>query len=62
MSERMWAELIEDDDGTLVWHTNEEGSKSTGEYRQELKLKADTFPAGTKVVISWPDEHLEGKT
>ncbi|KKM14623.1 hypothetical protein LCGC14_1704260 [marine sediment metagenome] len=59
MSEMMWAELVEDE-GILVWLTNEENSKSTGEYRQELRLKADTFPKGTKVVISW-DEHLEAK-
>ena len=47
----MSAECVKDDDGALLWLTNEEGSKSTGEHMELLELLASTFPIGTRVEI-----------
>ena len=50
----MEAKLIQEDDGTLVWYSNNEKEGWVPTPGKNIELSPDTFPAGTKVEIRIP--------
>lgn len=57
LRETMWAEVIyEGEDNSFRFELNEEGNRDGPHYDRSIEFAADTFPAGTKIIVYEPDE------
>ena len=46
---------IEDEQETAMWESYFDGDKEGGTDKDDIVLKASTFPPGTKITISMPE-------
>ncbi|WP_350183415.1 hypothetical protein, partial [Devosia marina] len=57
LRETMWAKVIyEGEDNSFRFELNDEGNRDGPHYDRSIEFAADTFPAGTKIVVYEPDD------
>ncbi|MGY6709755.1 MAG: hypothetical protein ACXIVF_15655 [Rhizobiaceae bacterium] len=54
--ETMWGEVVLDDDGVATFRLSEDSNRDGSHHAREISLAANTFPVGTTISISEPEE------